>query len=280
MFTDMAEKEGLSEDELAEKIFHNRTFKVKVNGKAREMDYSDIKNHLSRETTFQKKHDLLAKSDEMKNGLLLKAAQEGDKGAMKRLQSILTKAAGAEDADDMNDRLEEVEDKFDENAALVARSKDAAFEAEFADVKEDVDYEKHMGTIQTSLKESMPVKVWERYWNSATDRKAMYTLAASGRLESLMDAFQSEVDKLPLEKQLELEGDPDLYGRAFLSVIKKDNAKTAPQEESQPPEADGLSAVSSGTKSTKRSQTSETPDFSTMTSEEFVAFKRKNGLAT
>ena len=276
-FAQMAEDQGLSEDELAEKIFHNRKFKVKMNGKHREMAYSDIKSHLSRETTFQKKYDELNNSEEIKMGHLVSAAKGGDKAAQKKLQQYLKEFTGAEDVDDMNDRLDSVSDDFDEDASYATRRDSEKFDAEFADVKDDVDYADNLNIIQTEIKSRMPAKVWERYWNTPTDRKSMYALAASGKSEILLDTFQSEVDLLPLEKQLELVGDPDLYGRAFLSMINRLNAKASKQEEGIH-EDDGLNAVSTGRK-VGRPKTSETPDFMKMSSEEFLAFQRKHGLA-
>tara|TARA_R110000787_G_scaffold5480_2_gene20050 strand:+ start:8905 stop:10014 length:1110 start_codon:yes stop_codon:yes gene_type:complete len=277
-FTNMAKDQGISEDELAEKIFHGRKFKVKMNGKPREMDYSAIKNHLSRETTFQKKYDEANKSEEMKMGTLVAAAKGGDKGAQKKLQGLLKEFTGAEDVDDMNDKLDSVEGVFDEEAGLIKKRNDEAFETEFEDVKEDVDYEANLATIHGDIKDRMPAKIWERYWNSPADRKSMYALAASGRADLLLDTFQSEVDSLPLEKQLELAGDPDMYGVAFLSMINRLNAQnTKPAEETT--EVDNLAAVSSGTKPASRTRASETPDFDKMTSQEFKAWQVKNGLA-
>ena len=276
-FEAMAKDQGLSEDELAEKIFHGRKFKVKMNGKSREMDYSDIKNHLSRETTFQKKYDEANKSDEMKMGTLVAAAKGGDKGAQKKLQGLLKEFTGAEDVDDMNDKLNDVEGTFDEEAGLIKKRNEVEFETEFADVKGDVDYEANVATIQGDIKDRMPAKIWERYWNSPADRKSMYALAASGRADLLLDTFQSEVDSLPLEKQLELAGDPDMYGVAFLSMINRLNAKSTKQGE-ETTEVDNLNAVSSGTKPASRAQASETPDFDKMTSQEFKAWQVKNGL--
>lgn len=271
----LAKEQGMDADAFADKLFRERTFKVKVGGKEKEFDYHQIKSTLSREESSQKRYDKLRSSTTVKYGTLMEAAESGDKGAQKQLRDMMVKFMGAEDADDMNDKLEDVKDEYDVDKALQTKQKDDEFETAFADVKDDVDYQDNMNTIETRLKEIMPETIFDQYWEDASSRRGMYNLAASGRLEELSSAFQEEIGKLPLDKQVELEGDADAYGRFFLKVIEKNNAKKPPEK---PPEDDGLSAVSTGTRPPQRQQPSETPDFSKMTSEEFRAWQDSQGI--
>jgi len=279
-FEAFAKEQGFESDAFAEKLFKDRKFKVKVGGKEKEFDYHQIKSTLSREESSQQRYDKLRSSEEYKLGLLAKAAQDGDVKAQKKLRDFVVKSSGAEDADDMNDKLEDVEGEYEEKDTLEEERKAEEFEEFFGEVKEDVDYETHLDTINNELKSFMPQSIFDRYWNEAKDRRAMYDLAASGRLEELTSAFQEELDTLPLEKRMELEGDSELYGRAFVSVIKKQNAKLYAQGTENPPEEDGLNVVSNGTRTTKGPEVSAKPNFATMTTQERQVWKRENGIQT
>jgi hypothetical protein len=108
----------------------------------------------------------------------------------------------------------------------------------------------------------------------------MYNLAASGRLDELSAAFEAELSRLPFEKQLELEGDPDLYGRAFVAVIKRQNAIKA-QGGSGNPDKDNLDAVSGNARPKARKPESKNPtaeEIMAMSPEAFQAYQAKLGI--
>lgn len=275
-FEAFAKEQGMEADAFKDKLLRDTSFKVKVRGKEKEYDYNTIKSILSREDSSQERYDKLRTSSTLKMGTLVEAAEKGDAAAQKKLRDLVVKFSGAEDADDMNDKLDGVEGEYDEGKAVEDAASEESFDIEFADVKDDVDYQTHLDTIQTTLKDLMPSKVYDHYWNTPSDRKGMYNLAASGRLEELASAFQEAFVELPHEKQMELEGDPEKYGRMFLNVIHKQNATK--QKQVDPPEDDGLSSVSSGTRPKQRKSDSELPDFSKMSSAEFRAWQDKNGI--
>jgi hypothetical protein len=279
-FAKFAKDQGMEPDALAEKLFQNRKIKIKVKGEEKEMDYHQIKSTISREETFQKKFEGMRKSEEMKLGTLMKAAQAGDIEAAKKIQNLLVKGTGVRDADDLLDKLENAKGEYDEDAVLAKTHDTDEFDEVFADVKDSVDFKTHMGTIETKLKSFMPQKVYEQYWKSPDSRRAMYNLAASGRLDELSSAFEAEIARLPFEKQLELEGDPDLYGRAFVAVIKRQNAKKA-QTGGGSQDKDDLAAVSSGSRPKVRKPESKIPtaeEIMAMSPDEFRAYQDKLGI--
>ena len=278
-FQEYIKEKGLDEDAFADKLFRDRKFKIKVNGKEKEMDYGDIKSHLSRETTFQKKYNQLETSDEYRLGMLMAAATAGDKAAIKQVKEQLVKAMGSSDDDDFLDKLSEVEGEYNAEAELEKRKESTKFDDAFMDVKDEVDYEDNIDIINSVLKGFIPPKIFEVYWENPADRRNMYDLAASGQLEGLLAQFQADLSELSYEKRLEVKSDPDLYSAAFLdSVNRMANNATAEQPKPESSGDDGLSSVSSGTRGKQKPTEPQVPDFLTMTSDEFAEYKRKNGL--
>ena len=172
-FQEYIKEKGLDEDAFADKLFRDRKFKIKVNGKEKEMDYGDIKSHLSRETTFQKKYNQLETSDEYRLGMLMAAATAGDKAAIKQVKEQLVKAMGSSDDDDFLDKLSEVEGEYNAEAELEKRKESTKFDDAFMDVKDEVDYEDNIDIINSVLKGFIPPKIFEVYWENPADRRNM-----------------------------------------------------------------------------------------------------------
>lgn len=281
-FVDFLKAQGVEdEDEYLDRLFKNKSFKVKMGGKEREMPYSDIKSVLARGTTFQKKYNELENSDEYRFGVLMKAAQEGNAEAQKALKQKLIEFTGTDDADAMLDKLEDVEGEYDLEDAFQKRKSVSEEDAYFSEVKDDVDYQKNIDIIQNDMKGFMPPKIWKAFWDAPEDRRAMYDLAATGKVKEINDLFQSHLQTLPLEKQLEIESDPDLYGRAFITVTNRvvNGQKSNQAPASSTPDTSNISQVSDGSRGrTARAKGQSVPDFLNMPREEFLKWRRENGL--
>lgn len=258
--------------------------KVTLHGVERELSMHEVKSAVGRQSSLQKQLNELTKSDEMKFGTLLKAAQDGDKKAAKKVQNLLVKGLEKDDADQLNDELDDVKGEFDEDEVLAKKQLEARFDTIFGAVKNDVDFQKNMDTIQGDLKTAMPEKVWTHYWEVPEHRKVLYDLAASGRQSELLGALNEHLAKLPFEKQLEVQSNPDLFGEAFLIVTREQNAvarKNAEANDEGSDEQDELSAVSPGPTARSKDTTpahGEGPDFENMSSEEFMKQRSKMGF--
>ena len=271
------EPSGEEKQEVSDKGQDTFTFKVK--GKDQEFTHDQIRHALSREDTFQKKYNDIEQSEAYRLGVLMSAAKEGNKGAQKKLKDMLVGFTGASDDDSMLDSLDSVDETFDENEATEKKRYESSMEASFSDVKDSVDFEKNIGIVQSELKELMPEKVWESYWDDPEARRTMYDLVASGRMTELMETFNRELESLPLVEQVKIKRDPDWYGDLFVAVVKQQNARQVDKsnKDQGPTEAD---AVSTGELSRSKSATSDPgPNFDNMTSAEFAEWKRKNGIS-
>lgn len=247
------------------------TFKIKGEDKKFSMD--QIRNTLSREETFQKKFNKMSSSDEYKFGVLMSAAQSGDKGAQKTLLAKMVEFTGAKDGDQMLNQMEEVTEEFNTEEKLQAKASQEEFDDFFDEVKGDVDFEDTLGKIKTDLKARMPEKVFNSYWNKAGERRVMYDLQKSGRADELFSAFEDQLSDLPLLERAKIKTDPDLYGALFVEVVKSQNAKQGnrPSEPSVTP----MDSVSSGNRSHSAPADNTTPDWDNMTPEEFKKAEAK-----
>lgn len=250
-----------------------------VGGKTREYTAHEIKSALGR----QRKLDEVMGSSEYKMGLLIKAAESGDKGAQKKMQELLVKFTDSEDADGMVDKLEEEKGEFDEEGKAKEQLNKVSEDEFFADVKDSVDYEDNLAKIDSSLKPRIPEKLFNQFSANPSAKRAMYDLVASGRMETLLNAFELELNALPLEKRLDVLSDPETYGREFTNLVKRENAKqtqpqTTEQKQSEDNSNSDLDAVSTAPSGRTNNQTPSEPDFEKMTDAEFDQFRRDNGL--
>lgn len=277
-----------SETDEGEKLEENKKgaephrFKVTIGGEEKELTYHEIKSAIGRSSALQKQLNQMNSSEEMKLGTLMAAAKSGDKKAGKKAHDMLVAAFGKESAEDLIDELSGVEGDFDEGQKLSEREKEAQFDQFFDDVKDDVDFETHMTTVNESFPGRVPAKVFEAYNNEPHLRRTMYDLAASGRADEILSAVDAEINSLPFEKQLEVRSNPDLYGDAFFLVVNKLNAsKQAKKEKTEDPEKDALDSISGGNES-RRSEVAtpqgEVPDFLKMSAKEFAEYKEKAGI--
>jgi hypothetical protein len=258
------------------------TVKLKLHGVEREYTHHEIKQALGRQSAQAKQLNELQRSEEMSLGTLLAAAKKGDKAAAKKVHNLLLAGSGKETADDLLDELEDVEGDFDENAVLAEKHKKEQMDAAFSDVKDSVDFGKHMDTVNTEFKEMLPEKVWQVFTDEPVSHRAMYDLAASGRAETLIGLLNDELSQMPLVKQLEIQSDPKLYGEAFTAVVKRDNARIAREASSEgqdDDEDDGLKAVSTNKSNSRETQKPQSgPDFDNMSRAEFLEWRRSKGL--
>ena len=252
---------------------------ITLGGETKHYKAHEIKSALGR----QRKLDELMKSDEYKMGKLMKAAQDGDSKAQKKLQGLLVGFTGAEDAEGMVDKLEDVEGEFNEDEKVQEEVKQADFDVVFDDVKDDVDFKDNLAKIDTDLKAVIPKKIFESYIANPEAKRVMYDLVASGRAESLISAFNAEIDQLPLEKRLDIQTDPDLYASEFTRVVRSVNAKEQASNKEEPAKTEesdsDLDAVSKGGTARTQPKTSSEPDFDSMTTEEFNKYAAKHGIA-
>lgn len=168
------EENKLTEEQFVEEFLKDRELPINFKGKSRKLKLQDIRSLLPREETFQRKFDNLSKSDELRLGTLMKAAQGGDKNAQKKVQKLLIDMTGAKDADGMLDNLEEVEGEFDEEKLLVdQRAKDDE-DLHFSDVKDEVDFKDNLAIVETDLQKRMPPKIFKSYWKEPSSRRTMY----------------------------------------------------------------------------------------------------------
>ena len=281
----------LSEQELLNKLTESPDAKitVRMKGKDRELTYSDIRSAVGREESFQKKHDLMTKSDEQKLGTLMVAAQGGDKSAQKKVQKMLQTMTGAEDGMELDEKLEDVSDEFDESAILKDNEEKAAWSDSFADVENEVDYQENLDIVQTDLKARVPAKVFDTFWEMPHTRRTMYDLVALGRLDELMDVFDQNLEKFSFEKRHEIKNDPDQWGSLFAETVREQNAQlkqktnTAPTPQTadlgSPPSPSAMDSVSSGNTGRNPAKAQEgAPDFINMSPEELDKWKLDHGM--
>lgn len=248
-------------------------FTFKIKGEEKNFSMDQIRNTLSREETFQKKFNKMSTSDEYKFGVLMSAAQSGDKGAQKTLLGKMVEFTGSKDGDQMLNQMEEVTEEFNTEEKIQAKASQEEFDDFFDEVKGDVDFEDNLGKIKTDLKARMPEKVFNSYWNKAGERRVMYDLQKSGRADELFSAFEDQLSDLPLLERAKIKTDPDLYGALFVEVVKSQNAKQGnrPSEPSVTP----MDSVSSGNRSHSAPADNTTPDWDNMTPEEFKKAEAK-----
>lgn len=284
----------LSEQELLDKLLDSPDAKlsVTIKGKPREITYSDIRSMMGREESFQKKHDLLMKSDEQRLGTLMLAAKNGDKGAQKKVQGLLKDMTGASDGGEIDEKLEDVEDKFDEDKAIQEKTDKAAWDEVFLDVKNDVDYQENLDIVQSDLKARVPSKIYDAYWNNPHTRRTMYDLVALDRVDEILNAFEENLAGMSIEKQLEIESDPEQWGTLFSKTVRMQNAskKQAGATGANPSNTDtgsqpgksSMDSVSSGDQGRNPAKAQEgTPDFMEMIKKNdgsFQKWKEKHGL--
>ena len=112
----------------------------------------------------------------------------------------------------------------------------------------------------------------------------MYDLVATGRREEVVGALNDEISRMPLEKQLEIQGDPEKYGQAFFIVVQrlndsKNSPQTEPEGSDESDDSAGLDVVSSGNKNREsKTAQSDGPDWKNMSSEEFQKRRSQMGL--
>jgi len=276
-FNGFLQNQGITEDQLKEALLENHKFNFTFKGKEREFNHHELKSMLGRAESSQEQIANIQKSDEMKLGTLMKAASDGNKSAQKKVQLMLKTATGSEDFDDITDKLDEVADDFDENEALALSLEASAKEAVFADIKDDVDFETNMAKIDDDLRPRVPDSVFRAYWDNPHERRAMYDLVTSGRMESLLDAMDTELLKLSPRERVQIKGDPEVYGEMFVEVIHQENSKLTGDNQEAEGGPDPMDSVSSGARG--RSQPvneDESRDFLAMSSAEFAEWKLKN----
>ena len=233
---DADSKDGVVEGE------QDGSYKFDIKGEEKEFSRKDLVNMLSREDTFQKKFNSLSQGEEYKLGVLMKAAQDGDKSAQKAVYEQLKSLS-----EDVTD-LESVEEEFDTEKAVEKQNEDNQFDEVFADVKGDVDYEDTLSKIESDLKGKMSPEVYDSYYQGAETRKVMYDLVKSGKTEEVFGALNEELSKLPLVDRVKIKKDPDMFGDLVVEVVndlyaqpkdtgKKDSGKS------------NLEAVSTGNRS-------------------------------
>jgi len=256
-----------------------QTFKVMLHGKERSMTENDIKSAMGKLEKLQKLGKTANDSEEMKLGTLTVAAKNGDKGAQKKLRDMLKTSLGDDDMDDLDD----VTTTFDEDSALQDSIKEDEFEVQFLDVKDGVDFKDNMAKIENELKAKMPLKVWESYFEAPETRRTLYDLVASGRMDELLTQLEDALATLPINKQIEVETNPELYGQYFMTVLKRSNAElskagtdTKGTGDDGDSTDDGLDSVSTGKKGRASGKDSKPEiDWANMTKEEFRAEKSK-----
>lgn len=262
----------------AEEAKEPNPFEFTVKGETRDYTAHEIKSALGR----QNKLDETLRSDPYKMGLLMDAAKGGDVKAQRKVQDMLTKFTGADDADGMLEKLEGEEGEFNEDEQAEEAADQEDMNAMFEDVAKDVDYAENMAKMNGSLKARIPDALFEEFNSAPQSRRAMYNLVASGRMNSLLEAFDTEVAAMPLEKQRKVQTDSTFYGEQFLLVVNRENAKSAEPEKTSQGKAKesntGLDAVSN-TASTRVPKTkSSEPDWANMSDEEFTRRQRQKGL--
>ena len=281
----LLKEHNLTEAQFREKIMEGHKFSVRIKGKDREMTLSDIKSLAVRQSASDKKLSDLQASEEYRFGLIVTAARAGDKTAQKKLLKLTMESAKAENVDALSDGLEDVSEEFDEAKAVEAKNKANEEDQYFGDIKDDVDYQANLDIIKTDLKKRIPSDIWKAYWGTPATRRAMYDLVSSGRADDLLGLMDKKLSKLPYEKQLEIEGDPTIFGRFLAEIIRTDNLKHSKSAKAEGSEAsdnaddDSISSVSSGRAGRNPSGgsgSSATPDFSKMGADEFRTWKEKN----
>lgn len=245
-------------------------FTFTVKGEDKEFTKAQIQHMLSREQTFQQKHDALNKSDTVKMGMLMEAAKNGDAGAQKKILDQLKEYTN-------NDvyELEDVEQEFDLDKHMEKVQENESEDEAFADVKNDVDFEKTLDTMKEHFPNRMPGKLFQSYWDNPEERRIMYDIAASGRADEIFDALDGELNKLSLADKIKIKQDPEAYA---LAVVEAINGLNAPQQPSAPKDSGptDLDAVSTGRSSHSQTKEERPPDFSKMTEKEFYDFQIKN----
>ncbi len=255
-------------DDASEAEANPFTFKVK--GEDREFTKAQIQHMLSREQTFQQKYDAINKSETTKLGMLMEAAKGGDAGAQKKILDHLKEFTN-------NDvyELEDVEQEFDLDKHVEKNQELESEDEAFADVKNDVDFEKTLDTMKEHFPNRMPGKLFQSYWDNPEERRIMYDIAASGRADEIFDALDGELNKLSLADKIKIKQDPEAYA---LAVVEAINGLNAPQQPSAPKDSGptDLDAVSTGRSSHSQTKEERPPDFSKMTEKEFYDFQIKN----
>lgn len=252
-------------------------FEFTVGGETKEYSAHEIKSALGR----QRKLDETLRSEQFKLGTLMKAAQGGDATAQKKVQNMLVKMTGSDDADGMLEKLEDEKGEFDEDKVAEKQAVEAEFDSAFADVKDSVDYAENLAIMDGSLKARIPEALFNEFNSAPQAKRAMYNLVASGRMDHLLTAFEQKISALPHEKRQKIQTDPELYGQEFLLVVEQDNARIAKADKPSPKKAveqdDGMGAVSTSPSNRIDLKPSE-PDFENMSDKEFDAYRRKNGI--
>lgn len=216
--------------------------------------------------------------DDMKMATLMREAKSGNAAAIKAVQKIMMGAADVEDGYELKDKMDDVDAEFDLDKTHKETAESQAFDEVFSEVKEDVDFDKNMGIVENDLQSKLPDAIYDAYWNSPHSRKVMYDLVASGRMEPLLEAFNNEISKLPFEKRLDLQRDPQAYGDAFVLVIEQENNKAGKPAVTQTAKS-GMASVSNGNSGHMPNKAGEDkPDWGSMSREEFLKQREKLGL--
>lgn len=291
-FNKLVDATGMEPDAIGEEIVKSMSFPVRIKGETVKVPYSQFINHFRRDVTSQQMYDRVIGSQEYKMGLLVKAAEDGDKGAQKELLNTLVKMTSAQDADDLLDQMDSVDDEVDKDKLFDTAMADEDLERVFGDVKNNVDFEANLTRVKSEVAEFMPKDLFDEAWSTDAERRAMYDLVSSGAFDHIAPRFQELMSRLPAEERKEIEGDLELYGKALIEVmeiVKEENGLSAGTEqpdgapENQPkrsakakksptPTSRGLSAVSRGTrnKGAKKGGDEEI-DWLNMPDEEFEA---------
>lgn len=241
-----------------------------VKGEDKEFTKEQIQHMLSREQTFQQKFTSLRESETTKLGMLMEAAKKGDAGAQKRVLAELKEMTNSDVYE-----LEDVEQDFDLDKHVEEQTADAEDVDAFADVVNDVDYEKTLDKMKEQFPSRMPPKLFQSYWDNPAERRVMYDLAKSGRVDEIFDALDGELNQMPLADRIKIKQDPDAYA---LAVVEAINGLNAPQQPAPPKDLGQteLDAVSTGQSSHRQEKEESLPDFSRMTDKEFKEYQVKH----
>ena len=265
-----AEPEKVESPESEQSEEPENPFVFKVKGEDKEYSKDQLQHLLSREQTFQQKATKLETSDEYQLGLMFKKAQDGDKGAQKKMMEAIRSMAGENDLES----LEDTEEEYNREEVQAKQELDSKFEEAFADVKSDVDYDETLGKIESELKGHIPEKLYKQYYDSPDERRTLYDLVKSGRAEEVFGALNEELGKLPLTDRVKIKNDPELYGSLAFEVIQDLNAQKSSSGNEGQAESN-LDAVSTGSGSHRVEKEEAAPDFLKMSKEEFQAYEKK-----
>lgn len=253
-----------------ESASESNPFTFTVKGEDKEFTKDQIQHMLSREQTFQQKYEEMRKSETSKLGMLMEAAKGGDAGAQKKILEQLKEYTG-------NDvyELEDVEQEFDLDKHVESKEENELEDQAFADVKNDLDFEKTLDKMKEHFPTRMPAKLFQSYWSNPDERRVMYDIAASGRADEIFDALDGELNKLSLADKIKIKQDPDAYA---LAVVEAINGLNAPQQSASPKDLGQtkLDAVSTGQGSRRQEKEESPPDFSKMSDKEFREFQLKH----